>query len=219
MAVSDTEGQHVGESKGDGETAIHRQHHALTLGAKYGLADEVEDGSLRRKTQDGGLQDALERRGGTVWLVDGSASLDELTHSATISKGICEDSAGKHKEKSVAAEAGELMEDSGSGRAHEDAFIHAQKPEGREETNGRSTRGEKRFERPGEVRMEKQNGEQEHDGHALKQWRDASKDVLPDDVEQDALEREEGGGRKRSACEHSRGVREKVTEKARQLSN
>ena len=67
--------------------------------------------------------------------------------------------------------------------------------------------------------MEKQNGEQEHDRRALKQRRDASKDVLPDDVEQDALEREEGGGREHSACEDGRGVREQVTEKVRQLGN
>jgi len=145
--------------------------------------------------------------------------LDELTHSATISKRICEDSAGEHEEKSVAADAGEFMEDGRCGRAEEDALIDAQKPEGREETDGRGTRGEKRFKRPGEGRMEKQNGEQERDGHALKQRRDASKDVLPDDVEQDALEREEGGGRKHSACEHSRRVCQQVMEKTRQLSN
>ena len=44
-------------------------------------------------------------------VVDGSASLDELTHSATIGKRIGEDSTGEHDEKSVAAGAGELMED------------------------------------------------------------------------------------------------------------
>ncbi len=67
--------------------------------------------------------------------------------------------------------------------------------------------------------MEKQNGEQEHDGHALKQRRDTSKDVLADDVEQDALEREKSGGCKCSAREDGRGVREKMTKKVRQLSN
>ena len=67
--------------------------------------------------------------------------------------------------------------------------------------------------------MEKQNGEQDHDRHALKQRRNASKDVLSDDVEQDALEREEGGGREHSTREDSRGVRDNVAEKVRQLSN
>ena len=219
MAASHTEDQHFGEGERDAETAVHRQHHALTLGAKYGLADEMEDGSLRGKAQYGGPQDALEGGGGTAWRVDGPASLDELTHSATIGERIRKDSTREHNEKSVAANTGELMEDCRCGGAHEDALIDAQKPEGRKEANGRGARGEERFERSGEGRMEKQNSEQEHNGRALKQRRDASKDVLPDDVQEDALKREEGGGRKRSACEHSYGVREQVAEKVGQLSN
>src|ERR1700686_344990 len=81
VAVSHTEDQHVGESKGDREAAIHRKHDPLTLSAKYGLADEMEDGSLRRKAQNSGLEDALERRGSTARRGDGSPTLDELTHS------------------------------------------------------------------------------------------------------------------------------------------
>jgi len=55
VALSYTEDQHIGEGEGDAETSIHRQHDALTLGAKYGLADEMKDGSLRREAQNGGL--------------------------------------------------------------------------------------------------------------------------------------------------------------------
>jgi hypothetical protein len=67
--------------------------------------------------------------------------------------------------------------------------------------------------------MKKQNCEQKHDGHALKQWCDASKDVLADDVEHHPLECEEGGGRERSAREDSYGVCQEMTEKVRQLGN
>jgi len=73
VAASHTEDQHVGESEGNAETAIHRQHDSLTLGAEYGLADEMEDCSLRGKGQYGGLQNVLERRDGTAWRVNGSA--------------------------------------------------------------------------------------------------------------------------------------------------
>jgi hypothetical protein len=55
--------------------------------------------------------------------------------------------------------------------------------------------------------MEKQNGEQKHNRCALKQRRDASKDVLFENVEQDALEREESSGCEHSARADSRGVR------------
>src|SRR5882757_6043881 len=144
----------------------------------------MEDGSLRGKAQNGRLQNALEWPGGTAWRVDGSASFDELMYSATVSKRISDYGAGEHEEKSVAADACELMEDSRCRGAEEETLIDAQKPEWREEANG-GCAGEKRFERPRDGRMKKQNGEQKHNRCALKQRRDASKDVLPENVEQD----------------------------------
>ena len=102
------------------------------------------------------------------------------------------------------------MEDGRRGGADEDTLIDAKKPEWGEEADGRGVRGEERLERSGDGRMEEKNGEQEHDGHALKQRRNTSKDVLPDGVEQDALEREEGGGRKHPTCKDSGGVREQM---------
>jgi hypothetical protein len=119
------EDQHVGKSKGNSEAAVHRQHDALTLRAEYGLADEMKDGSLRRKAQNRGLQDTVERRGGTASRLNGSASFDELTHSATIGERISEDSTGEHNEKSVAAGAGEPMEDNRCGGAREESLIDA----------------------------------------------------------------------------------------------
>jgi hypothetical protein len=148
----------------------------------------------------------LDCCGCTAWLLDGSASLDELTHSATIGKRITKDSAGNHDEKSVAADAGKLLEDRGCGGAQEETLIEAQKPEWREEAYYWSAGGEKRFERPGDGRMEKENGQQQHDGSALKQRRDPPEYVLPNEIEQDALEREEGSGREHSASEDSSGV-------------
>ena len=85
----------------------------------------MEDGSLRRKAQNSGLEDALERRGGTARRGDGSPSLDELTHSATIGNRIGEDSTCEHHQKSVAAGAGELMEDTRCRGAHKEALIDA----------------------------------------------------------------------------------------------
>jgi hypothetical protein len=156
------------------------------------------------------MQDALDWRHSSVLGSDGSASLDELPDPATIGERIREKGTGKHKEKSVAADAGKLMEDSRRGGADEDTLIDAQKPEWRKEADDRGARGEERFERPRDCRIEKQNGEQEHDGGALKQRRNAPNDVLSDDVKQDPLEREEAGGRKYPTRKDGGGVREQM---------
>jgi hypothetical protein len=58
--------------------------------------------------------------------------------------------------------------------------------------------------------MKQKNGEQDHDGRALKQRRHASKEMLSEEVEQDALEREEGGGREGSAGEDGESVRKQM---------
>ena len=165
------------------------------------------------------MQDALDWRRSSVLGSDGSASFDELPDSATIGKRISEESTGKHQEKSVTTDAGKLMEDSRCGGANEDALIDAQKPEWRKEANDRSARGEKWFERPRDCRIEKQNGEQEHDGGALKQRRNTPNDMLSDDVEQDSLKRQEGGGRKHPARKDSGRVREQMTKGVRLFSN
>src|ERR1700730_13296590 len=74
-------------------------------------------------------------RGAAVRLGLSMAPAPPLNFSTlrAIGKRIREDSAGKHKEKSAAADAGEFMEDGRCGGTNEETLIDAQKPERRKE--------------------------------------------------------------------------------------
>ena len=106
------------------------------------------------------------------------------------------------------------MEDGGCGGSGEEALIDAEKPEGWEVADGRALpevrSGLQASLRDG--REEQQDGEQEHDGRALKQRGDAAKDVFADGVEEDALQGEECGGGEHSAREDCGEVGEIVAE-------
>ena len=90
VATLTSQDKHLGHCKSNAETAEHRQGNALSLGAQNCLANEVEDRSLRRLTQNCGMEDTADRNICAARRTSRSRSLNELTDSAAVGKRVSE---------------------------------------------------------------------------------------------------------------------------------